>query len=289
MAAFRLLREMQTARQRSAAAAVLRAAEDVLPKQRRAAAVGEYAVAALRHQRQRPKRGAAGCDIEGDPGPSVVELPSDVVLHVFRLLDAPALSCATAVCRSWRGLASSEELWQHQYAATFGPLRAANAALAMAGCTEDGRSPGWACQRLLEDHGTVPGGHGDRKPGLVLVGGAEDTSMPMSWRRAFQQGRLKDPSWFRGLKSGRAFCSACKMLVWLGGPSRVLSWGQPLDPSGHCHNLWPVYSEQVVEYAIMVSNGDDLRGFLTHIDSESEEEVDPPGSRFWLVPKFSTT
>lgn len=52
------------------------------------------------------------------------EAPKDIMLTIFGVLEARALARVKCVCRRWRDLASSENMWFHAVAADFGQLGA---------------------------------------------------------------------------------------------------------------------------------------------------------------------
>lgn len=107
LTAFRLLPRMQTQSAISAANILLQSVESAFPKQKKALAVTEFKHAMVAHKRYSKARNS-----EED----TLELPQDVLVHVFSFLDLKSLVSASQVCRLWNVASSDSHLWQLMYA-----------------------------------------------------------------------------------------------------------------------------------------------------------------------------
>eukprot|EP00897_Mesotaenium_endlicherianum_P003040 jgi/Mesen1/2764/ME000170S01880 len=126
--AFQRLPLMGGSEQKAAAHLLLRAAEAVLPKQRRQVAALEFKQACLtwtRNYRRLYGSGGGGGGDETDDDDAAdhagaAQLPLDVMHSVLRFLDAVSLARVAAVCSSFRHLAADERLWRAQMLEIFG-------------------------------------------------------------------------------------------------------------------------------------------------------------------------
>ncbi|XP_073109101.1 F-box protein At5g52880 isoform X2 [Elaeis guineensis] len=110
LSAFRLLPQVQTGNGISSANILLQAAEVVLPKQKKALAVSEFKHAVVAHKRRSRAHEDGGS----------MQLPHDVLVHIFSFLDMRSLVTASSVCWAWNSAASDGTLWQLQYSLLFG-------------------------------------------------------------------------------------------------------------------------------------------------------------------------
>ncbi|XP_026666249.1 F-box protein At5g52880 isoform X2 [Phoenix dactylifera] len=110
LSAFRRLPQVQTGYGISSANILLQAAEVVLPKQKKALAVSEFKHAAVAHKRHSRAHEDGGS----------MQLPHDVLVHIFSFLDMRSLVTASSVCWAWNSAASDDTLWQLQYSLLFG-------------------------------------------------------------------------------------------------------------------------------------------------------------------------
>nr|GEU32938.1 hypothetical protein [Tanacetum cinerariifolium] len=94
---------MQTQTAVSAANALIQSVESALPKQKKVQAVTEFKKAMVAH-----KRGSKARQNEQDS----VELPLDVIVHIFSFLDLHSLVSALQVSRSWNAASRDNHLWQ---------------------------------------------------------------------------------------------------------------------------------------------------------------------------------
>ncbi|KAE8736421.1 hypothetical protein F3Y22_tig00000002pilonHSYRG00227 [Hibiscus syriacus] len=113
LAAIRFLPEMQTGSAASAAHLLLQSAEAAFPKQKKSLVVAEFKQAKVAHKR----RGKAHKE---DKGPA--QLPQDVLVHIFRLLDLQSLISAGLVCWSWNFAANDNHIWELHYTIFFSRL-----------------------------------------------------------------------------------------------------------------------------------------------------------------------
>ncbi|XVF53497.1 hypothetical protein PTKIN_Ptkin05aG0103900 [Pterospermum kingtungense] len=111
LSAFRLLPQMQTSGAVAAAHLLLQSAEAALPKQKKSLVVTEFKHAKVAHKR----RSKAHKEEKGS-----AQLPQDVLLHIFSLLDLQSLISVALVCWSWNLAANDNNLWKLQYTAVFG-------------------------------------------------------------------------------------------------------------------------------------------------------------------------
>ncbi|KAJ0576611.1 putative F-box domain-containing protein [Helianthus annuus] len=102
LTAFRLLPRMQTQSAISAANTLLQGVESALPKQKKTLAVTEFKQAMVSHKRCSKAR-------HSDEG--LVELPQDVLVHIFCFLDLQSLVSASQVCRSWNAASRDNYIW----------------------------------------------------------------------------------------------------------------------------------------------------------------------------------
>ncbi|KAF5934871.1 hypothetical protein HYC85_026000 [Camellia sinensis] len=94
----------------SAANLLIQSAEAVLPKQKKVLAVTEFKHAKVAHKRRCKDRQEEGS----------IQLPQDVVVHIFSFLDLQSLLSAASVCWLWNSAASDNHLWHLQHVMYFG-------------------------------------------------------------------------------------------------------------------------------------------------------------------------
>ncbi|KAL2629400.1 hypothetical protein R1flu_014086 [Riccia fluitans] len=110
LTAFRLLAGLDTSDQLLAASLLVQAAETVLPRQRRSAAVVEYKQAAVAFHRRAKRH---------DSEPVEFPLSADLLVHIFGFLDARSLVMASAVSRTWYEASTDDGLWRAHYLSLF--------------------------------------------------------------------------------------------------------------------------------------------------------------------------
>ncbi|KAJ6841735.1 F-box protein isoform X1 [Iris pallida] len=108
--AFRRLPEVQTSQGMSSANVLVQAVEVSLPKQKKSVAVSEFKNAMVAHKR----RGKTHQD-EG-----TMQVPQDVLVHIFRFLDVQALVVVSSVCWAWNSASCDNTLWRSKYSLLFG-------------------------------------------------------------------------------------------------------------------------------------------------------------------------
>ncbi|CAK9176934.1 unnamed protein product [Ilex paraguariensis] len=196
LTAFRLLPQMQTQAAVSAAKLLLQNAEAALPIQMKVLAVMEFKHAMVACKRRCEARQEEEC---------LVQLPPDVLLHIFSLVDWRSLASAAVVCRSWNTASSDNSLWHLQYVACFGNLDPRSGE----------RVEKEEFKRLEED---------------VAAGVCTD------WKDAFKRaytGLLFKRFTFRG------YCSCCDAIVWLSNMTFYYSF-EPCAPYCQEHEIKPL-------------------------------------------------
>ncbi|KAJ0986289.1 hypothetical protein J5N97_004645 [Dioscorea zingiberensis] len=168
LAAFRLLPVMQTSHGLSAANLLLQAAEAALPKQKKALSVAEFKHAVVAHKRR--------CRVRQEGGP--IQLPQDILIHIFKFLDMRALVTSSSVCWAWNAAANDNNLWQLQYSLFFGFNGIFCKSEEQTQCFKD-----------------------------------ECPKANLDWKEAFRRKYTGNSSW--RFKSNRAFCGHCKSIIWL--------------------------------------------------------------------------
>ncbi|GAQ81746.1 hypothetical protein KFL_000900010 [Klebsormidium nitens] len=260
--ALQLLGRMDGRKQQRGALALVRAAEAVFPRQRKAAAAKEFKSAALESKR-RQKKERASSSLEGDEGVSgsAEDLPSDALRTVFGSLDAASLATAGCVCRAWREIADDDTLWEAHFAAVFGADRTSETAAALVRLSvketepvpdKNNTSPS---SRKQPPASAEPNGRGDPvlKSGTVLPG----------WKEAFRSAwRNQSPA--KVFASNRAYCKECREPLWVGAPETGTNASE--QGGRHEHKLLPWGPQQV---AAWVTNTWESSG-----ESSSEEEAE---------------
>ncbi|GMH08940.1 hypothetical protein Nepgr_010780 [Nepenthes gracilis] len=205
LTAFRLLPQMQTQSAVSAANVLIQSAEAALPKQKRVLAITEFKQAKVAH-----KRRSKAC--KEDTG--LVQLPQDVLVHLFSFLDMQSLVSAGLVCRLWYAAATDNYLWQRHSAAYF--------------CDLDSFVENKVCisgRSIKEDVGAV---------------GSFD------WKDAFRRKYTGYPSW--KFNYNRGYCRYCNLIVWL---NNLMCPNAHLGQISEYHMIKPVLSpNQVVAYIL---------------------------------------
>ncbi|KAK4837951.1 hypothetical protein QYF36_009774 [Acer negundo] len=237
LTAFRLLPGVKTCNAVSAAHLLLQSAEAALPKQKKNLAATEFKQAMVAHKR----RCKARQEEEGS-----VQLPQDVLVHVFSFLDMQSLVSVGLVSWSCNLAASDSHLWQTHYAIFFGnsdnPLKTKEQ-------------------------------HSRREIDMLLK---EDTTAKscIDWREAFKRAYIGNSS--KKITSNRGFCGHCNAIVWLDNMKcsnthcGVKSQNQQIKLVSLC---------QVVDYIL-----DDPSSIASSSDSDSESDEESITS-FWAYPK----
>ncbi|XP_072994783.1 F-box protein At5g52880 [Typha latifolia] len=247
--AFRILPEVQTGHGVASANILLQAAEAALPKQRKAQAVSEFKHSVVAHKRRAKAHQDGGS----------LQLPHDVLVHMFGFLDMRSLVAVSCVCWSWNSAANDNTLWKLQYSFFFG-------------------NHDMSC-RSKTDHMPV-----QEEDMIVQENMTEvDVVTNFSWQKAFKRKYIGDSS-FR-FTSNRAFCRHCGLFIWLGN----LTCAKSLDCHKHGEHkakIRPMAPIKVVEYLLGET---DLMIFSSDSD-DSDSDVWPCGTqqipKLWAYPKL---
>lgn len=199
LTAFCLLPRMQTQTAVHAANALLQAVESSLPKQKKALAVTEFKHAMVAHKRFSKAR-----HNEED----LVELPQDVLVHVFSFLDLQSLLSSSQVCRSWNIASSDNHLWQSLYTNT--------------------------PQILSKNNNCVYGELTDEK---------WSQEANIDWRNIYKKA-YDGFSWKKLLTSSRGFCKHCHEIIWVSDIGNNKTFGLKCK----YHQFNPISTRQIVEY-----------------------------------------
>lgn len=199
LAAFRLLPRMQTQTAIHAANTLLQAVESALPKQKKAQAVTEFKHAMVAHKRHSKAR-----NNEEDS----VELPQDVLVHVFSFLDLQSLLSSSQVCRSWNIASSDSHVWKTLYTNTSNTLSKIN---------------NHVHGELINDKCTQQGS--------------------LDWKNIFKKA-YEAISWKKLLTSSRGFCKHCHAAVWVNDMGNNKTFGLKCK----YHQINPISTRQIVEY-----------------------------------------
>lgn len=252
LAAFRLLSEAGSSQGISAANLLLQAVEASLPKQKKALAVTEFkhaAVALRRHSKNR----------QGET--ESVQLPDDIVIHMFGFLDVRSLVAAGLVCRSWNVSARDDTLWKAQYSLHFGDDLLNNAL---------GRQ--WTISVLNDEVGILH--QRLQRPELRVH---------TDWHEAFKKRYKGHPS--RVVMTDRAYCKTCRSPIWLN--NKGVNVNGSTIKCNHHHMLKPMLPGQVLHFLL----GDSMASSSSSSsDSDSDSEgvliVEHRFSKLWAYPRL---
>ncbi|EEF49027.1 conserved hypothetical protein [Ricinus communis] len=245
LSAFRLLPQMQTRGAVSAAHLLLQSAEAVLPKQKRNLAVKEFKHAKIAHKRR--------CKAHHEED-STIELPQDVLLHIFSFLDMKSLVSVELVCWSWNFAASNNQLWESQYAIFFSKKPASSKIRGLRNSRQDK----------------------DKEFALLQENTVSRTSI--DWKEAFKRAYVGNSS--KRLASNRGYCMQCETIVWLDN-MKCCNGDHGLESGNQL--IVPVSPLQVVEYLL---NGSSSIIYSSESDSDSDSESDEGFiPRLWAYPR----
>ncbi|KAJ6764867.1 hypothetical protein OIU74_023693 [Salix koriyanagi] len=170
LSALKLLPQMWTDNAVSAAHLLVQSAEATLPKQKKNVATKEFKIAMVASKRRGKAHRMQECHIE---------LPQDVLVDIFSLLDTRSLVSASLVSRSWNAAACNNHLWESLYATIF-----------------------------ASDHNSS-------KAKNLLDGRRGEDNNSVDWREAFKRAHIDNSS--KRLTTSRGYCLYCDMIVWLDG------------------------------------------------------------------------
>ncbi|KAJ0788901.1 putative F-box domain-containing protein [Helianthus annuus] len=239
LTAFRLLPRMQTQSAISAANTLLQGVESALPKQKKTLAVTEFKQAMVSHKRCSKAR-------HSDEG--LVELPQDVLVHIFCFLDLQSLVSASQVCRSWNAASRDNYIWLSIHTMFLNTLHNFSKIDKLYGrLTEHEKSEcsqeSIACNNNLD------------------------------WRTNFKKA-YNSLSSKKLVTCSRGLCTRCHAIVW------VTDVGKDTTSRLKCkyHQIKPISTSQIVEYidGDYASSGSDS-------DSDSYDDL---CSKLWAYPKM---
>ncbi|CAL5323256.1 unnamed protein product [Camellia sinensis] len=234
---------MQTQNAVSAANLLIQSAEAVLPKQKKVLAVTEFKHAKVAHKRRCKDRQEEGS----------IQLPQDVVVHIFSFLDLQSLLSAASVCWLWNSAASDNHLWHLQHVMYFGDSN---------NCSKG---------RGLQKYGIL---ENDEHMQLQMeVNAGNNTDWRDTFKKACKGNSLKK------LTSYRGYCGHCDAVVWL---SNMKCSNKHCRLNSKSQKIKHISPEQIVEYILhgspsMISSSDSDSG-----DSDSDEES---FRKLWAIPK----
>ncbi|XP_028798798.1 F-box protein At5g52880 isoform X2 [Neltuma alba] len=223
LTAFRLLPEIQTQSGVSSAHVLVQSVEVALPKQKRNMAVKEFKHAIVAHKRR--------CKAQRE-GQGSTQLPHDILVHIFSLLDVKSLVSVGLVCWSWNLAANENHLWELHYAVLYGSF------------VQE--------QPIRLD--------GDKK--YPLSQDPIDTKLNIDWKEAVR--RQYTGALLKKLTSNRGYCAHCKTVVWLNN-SKCLN--AHCEIMSNIQDIKPVTACQVAEYLL-----DDSLSMTSSSDSDSDSE-----------------
>ncbi|KAH9625772.1 hypothetical protein KSS87_010737 [Heliosperma pusillum] len=190
----------------SAANLLIQSAESALPKQKRVLAASEFKQAKIAYKRR-------GKILQDDKGS--LNLPQDILVHLFCYLDVQSLLTAGLVCRSWNAAANDSYLWQFQYTNHF----------------DDSESV--SKFKGLADNDTAVGKQHELSTEVC-------TNVNQNWKDNFRKAYLGNP-----YKSDRGYCLCCKSIVWL---NNLRCPNQGLGRRANKHELDPLSPDQIGKY-----------------------------------------
>ncbi|XP_076948068.1 F-box protein At5g52880-like [Bidens hawaiensis] len=235
--AFRTLPRMQTQSAIAAANTLVQAAESALPKQKKTLAVTEFKQAMVAHKRSSKAR----------RDQDLVELPQDVLVHIFRFLDLQSLVSASQVCRSWNAASSDNHLWQLIHTKFFNTLH--------------------YFPKIDKLHGGLAD-HEKSESSKESIA----CNNNIDWRTNFKMA-------YNGLSSkklltySRGLCTRCHEIVWV----TDMSFETASKLECKYLHIKPISPSQVVEY---------IEGDYASSESDSDSEsYDEFWSKLWAYPK----
>ncbi|KAI7734130.1 hypothetical protein M8C21_009279 [Ambrosia artemisiifolia] len=239
LTAFRLLPRMQTQSAVSAANTLLQAVDSTLPKQKKTLALTEFKQAIIAHKRSSKPRLTHQ---------DLVELPQDVLVHIFSFLDLQSLLSASQVCRSWNVASSDNHIWQSIHNMFFNPSHNFSKIDQLyGGLTEHDKS--------------------ERSQESVACNSNPD------WRTDFKKAYNGSLSSKKLLTSSRGLCTRCYAIVWV----MDICNDTTSRPKCKYHQFIPISTSQIVKY---------IDGDYASSDSDSDSDsYDDFSSKLWAYPK----
>ncbi|XP_074575789.1 F-box protein At5g52880 [Curcuma longa] len=241
LSAFRFLPEVQTGYGISSANALLQAAEAALPKQKKALAVSEFKHAAVAYKRRSKSQQDEGS----------INLPHDVLVHIFSFLDVRSLVSASLVCWPWNSAATDNGLWYMLYS------------------------------NLFDCHNMVPDEEQDNKLVHENEDGHARTNpvINVDWLKAFRRRCKGGLSW--KLLPTRVICGHCQSMIWLSSIS-CRAEHKCLKNGNQKLNLRPMLPNKIVDYLL---GNIELEASSDSDDSDSEDLSQL--HKLWAYPRFA--
>lgn len=188
-----------------------------------------------------------------------MQLPLDVLLHVFSFLDMRSLVVSSLVCWDWHSAAADNTLWKFQCSLMFGDY---------------GSKTKEQSYELL----------GDKKVVLRPPSTGDDASSNINWRDVLNRKYGGYLAWTS--ETHRAICSRCKSIFWLSH----LTNGRTSHHHYKSFMIKPVSACKVVDYLL------DETDFTGSSSSDSDYEDDDADvtltsrvRKLWAYPKFYMT
>ncbi|WOK98573.1 hypothetical protein Cni_G07285 [Canna indica] len=245
--ALRFLPEVQTGHGISSANIVLQAAEFALPKQKKALAVSEFKHSVIIHKRR--------SKAHHDEGDGSLNLPDDVLAHIFSFLDLQSLLSVSLVCWVWNSAASDNGLWQMLYNNMFGSHDTP------VSIEQDGK--------LIRDNNDRASAEGASVHQLISL----------NWKVNFK--RKCGSSW--KFLPNRVVCIHCQSIIWLSGMTCRTSHKCSVSASRNL-NIRPISPNKVVNYLLGESE--------LEVSSDSDDsDCDGPlqHHKLWAYPRLMGT
>ncbi|CAM6122349.1 unnamed protein product [Calypogeia fissa] len=252
LSAFRLLPEMDTFQQLSAAEVLLQAVEATLPKKRRIAAASEYKQAAVAQNRKAKHQ-------EFERPADYVHLTTDLLLKIFGFLDPRSLAISSGVCRIWNEAAYDDGLWRTHFLSMFDRLNIERESMSL--------NSMFRCGGLDQSQNFV-GADGERHG---------------FWRKALAW-KLSRPGHLERLSiSNRVLCMGCKTLYWLSEPPGVQN--KRRNCRHQQYTARPVPVGKVLDFIL---NELSMSSSSSSSDSDTDEDLRQRYglSRSWAYPKI---
>ncbi|KAK1419421.1 hypothetical protein QVD17_28588 [Tagetes erecta] len=240
LTAFRSLPRMQTQSAISAANTLLQCVEAALPKQKKTLAVTEFKHAMVAHKR---------CSKVRQCQQDLVELPQDVLVHIFCLLDLQSLVSASQVCRSWNIASGDNHMWQLMYTMLFNNFHNSSKIHKLYGVPTEQQTSEQSQESIV-------------------------CNKTLDWKTIFKKvyNGLSSKKLFT---SSRGLCTHCHAIIW------VTDMGNEATSRMKCkyHQYKPISTSQIVEY---------IDGEYATSDSDSDSDSDSydnVSSKLWAYPK----
>lgn len=233
--AFRLLPDVQTGYAVSTANVLLQAVEVALPKQKKAQAVSEFKHSIIAHKRRARVQQNSGS----------LDIPQDILVHIFSFLDMHSLVAAGLVCWSWNSAANDNKLWKMNYSIFFG--------LSHLSCNNIPVSGVQYSMNSVSDYPTL------------------------SWKESFHSKYEECASW--KFASNRALCAHCRSVIWLSNLTCASPHRCPKNRQDEA-KLRPLLPDTVAKYILHV---EDIAASSSESDDTDDSDYENWHPRFWAL------